>query len=312
MQVQQQQQNTGAKLLNVVDQSIVGVGGTTTPNTNKIENLTHSLNNPAVTVASIPIQQQNMLPHVMDNTKKMNQEQFVDKQKHTGHQQHQQQQQQQQNYQMQQQMNHLNIQKPQQKPYEPNMLMQRDHQQNMNNHQQQQHYQQPQHQHQLSVNSNLSVMKDSNSSQNISGTSSGNNSQLLNISPQNIAAAKNNQPIISNSNNNNNETSSPKKVQSVSAQPIFNIGNSLSFTDIEQQYPNGDPSEWNVDQVYQFIKCVSGVQVAELFKAQEVDGSALSLIRDDHLVNTMQIKLGPALKIMSRVNDLKSKINTVK
>jgi len=105
---------------------------------------------------------------------------------------------------------------------------------------------------------------------------------------------------------------SPKKVQSVSTQPLFNISNNLSFTNIEQQYPSGDPTEWSCDDVFQFVKCVSGIHVAELFKAQEVDGSALSLIRDDHLVNTMQIKLGPALKIMSRFNDLKSKYNTVK
>jgi hypothetical protein len=105
---------------------------------------------------------------------------------------------------------------------------------------------------------------------------------------------------------------SPKKVQSVSTQPLFNISNNLSFTNIEQQYPSGDPTEWSCDDVFQFVKCVSGIHVAELFKAQEVDGSALSLIRDDHLVNTMQIKLGPALKIMSRFNDLRSKYNTVK
>ena len=68
------QVNTGAKML--VDQSIVGVGSTTatnTPNptlittTNKIENLTHSLNNPG---PAVPMQQQqqqqNLLPHVMD------------------------------------------------------------------------------------------------------------------------------------------------------------------------------------------------------------------------------------------------------
>ena len=62
----------------------------------------------------------------------------------------------------------------------------------------------------------------------------------------------------------------------------------------------------NCDEVFQFIKCVAGLQVAQLFRSQEVDGSALSLIRDDHLVNTMQIKLGPALKIMSKFNELNS------
>ena len=74
-------------------------------------------------------------------------------------------------------------------------------------------------------------------------------------------------------------------------------------------YPLGDPTEWNCEQVYQFVNCVAGVNVAALFRAQEVDGSALALIRDDHLVNTMQIKLGPALKIMSKFNELTAKYN---
>ena len=80
----------------------------------------------------------------------------------------------------------------------------------------------------------------------------------------------------------------------------------------DQQLPTGDPAEWNCDEVYQFVKCVAGIQIAQLFKSQEVDGSALTLIRDDHLVNTMQIKLGPALKIMSKFNELKEKFNKLK
>ena len=78
---------------------------------------------------------------------------------------------------------------------------------------------------------------------------------------------------------------------------------------MDSNYPIGDPADWNCDEVYQFVKCVAGIQIAQLFKSQEVDGSALTLIRDDHLVNTMQIKLGPALKIMSKFNELKSKFN---
>jgi polyhomeotic-like protein 1 len=81
----------------------------------------------------------------------------------------------------------------------------------------------------------------------------------------------------------------------------------VSKATFEAELPQGDPSEWNCDQVYQFVKLVAGVAVAELFLAQEVDGSALSLIRDDHLVNTMGIKLGPALKIMNKFNEVKNR-----
>lgn len=86
------------------------------------------------------------------------------------------------------------------------------------------------------------------------------------------------------------------------------LNHSYSSHSADQQLlPQGDPVEWNCDEVFDFVKIVAGVNVAQVFQAQEVDGSALSLIRDDHLVNTMQIKLGPALKIMSKFNELKTK-----
>lgn len=85
-----------------------------------------------------------------------------------------------------------------------------------------------------------------------------------------------------------------------------NMLNQSYTTSADQQLPQGDPVEWDCDEVFEFVKCVAGVNVAQIFKSQEVDGSALSLIRDDHLVNTMQIKLGPALKIMSKFNELKT------
>lgn len=87
---------------------------------------------------------------------------------------------------------------------------------------------------------------------------------------------------------------------------------SQSYTSsADTQLPQGDPTEWNCEQVFEFVRCVAGVSVAQVFQTQEVDGSALALIRDDHLVNTMQIKLGPALKIMSKFNELKTKSQRV-
>ena len=102
--------------------------------------------------------------------------------------------------------------------------------------------------------------------------------------------------------NNLTNSSSPTRTPMIGAVPPF-LSNSGDVI------PQGDPAEWNCDQVFLFVKTVAGVHVAELFRSQEVDGSALSLIRDDHLVNTMQIKLGPALKIMNKFNELKNKFN---
>uniref|UniRef100_A0A3B5MWS3 SAM domain-containing protein n=1 Tax=Xiphophorus couchianus TaxID=32473 RepID=A0A3B5MWS3_9TELE len=38
-------------------------------------------------------------------------------------------------------------------------------------------------------------------------------------------------------------------------------------------------------------------ELATQFLSQEIDGQALLLLREDHLISTMNIKLGPALKI---------------
>ncbi len=74
--------------------------------------------------------------------------------------------------------------------------------------------------------------------------------------------------------------------------------------------PVGNPEEWDCNQVYSFVKQIAGSPVATTFKVQEVDGSALALIKDDHLVNTMQLKLGPALKILHKFNEIRAKFTT--
>ena len=45
---------------------------------------------------------------------------------------------------------------------------------------------------------------------------------------------------------------------------------------------------------------------ASAFAAEEIDGSALLLLKVEHMVQTMNLKLGPALKIASWLRDLKS------
>lgn len=50
----------------------------------------------------------------------------------------------------------------------------------------------------------------------------------------------------------------------------------------------------------------SGCQeIADEFRAQEIDGQAMLLLKEDHLMSAMNIKLGPALKIFARINMLK-------
>jgi len=66
------------------------------------------------------------------------------------------------------------------------------------------------------------------------------------------------------------------------------------------------PAKWTVNDVFQFIKSLPGCQMySDEFNRQEIDGQALMLLKEDHLMQAMSIKLGPALKICARINQLK-------
>ncbi|XP_051809299.1 polyhomeotic-like protein 3 isoform X11 [Acanthochromis polyacanthus] len=66
------------------------------------------------------------------------------------------------------------------------------------------------------------------------------------------------------------------------------------------------PSQWNMEQVFSYVSTLpGGLDVAEEFRSQEIDGQALMLLTEDHLVSTMNLKLGPALKLCAHINSLK-------
>ncbi|KAM4606050.1 polyhomeotic-like protein 3 isoform 1-T2 [Polymixia lowei] len=66
------------------------------------------------------------------------------------------------------------------------------------------------------------------------------------------------------------------------------------------------PAQWSVEEVTAFIHTLPGCsEVAEAFRIQEIDGQALLLLTEDHLMTSMNIKLGPALKICAHINALK-------
>ncbi|XP_026122047.1 polyhomeotic-like protein 2 isoform X1 [Carassius auratus] len=75
---------------------------------------------------------------------------------------------------------------------------------------------------------------------------------------------------------------------------------------ISQHFLPIDPTKWNVQEVFEFIHSLPGCQeIADEFRAQEIDGQAMLLLKEDHLMSAMNIKLGPALKIFARINMLK-------
>uniref|UniRef100_A0A8C3RQC1 Sterile alpha motif domain containing 7 n=1 Tax=Chelydra serpentina TaxID=8475 RepID=A0A8C3RQC1_CHESE len=63
-----------------------------------------------------------------------------------------------------------------------------------------------------------------------------------------------------------------------------------------------DIRKWTVDDVYNFIISLPGCpDYAQIFKDHAIDGETLPLLTEEHLLDTMGLKLGPALKIRSQV-----------
>lgn len=73
-----------------------------------------------------------------------------------------------------------------------------------------------------------------------------------------------------------------------------------------------DIVKWTVTEVCDFIRNLPGcTDYVEDFETQEIDGQALLLLKENHLVNAMGMKLGPALKIVARVEALRAGSATI-
>lgn len=57
----------------------------------------------------------------------------------------------------------------------------------------------------------------------------------------------------------------------------------------------------------EFIRALPGcTDYAEDFAIQEIDGQALMLLKEDHLMSAMAMKLGPALKICAKIDTMRA------
>lgn len=66
-----------------------------------------------------------------------------------------------------------------------------------------------------------------------------------------------------------------------------------------------------VNEVCDFIRGLPGcADYAEDFAIQEIDGQALMLLKEDHLMSAMSIKLGPALKIVAKIDSMRVDSNS--
>ncbi|KAL3223347.1 hypothetical protein MRX96_027599 [Rhipicephalus microplus] len=78
----------------------------------------------------------------------------------------------------------------------------------------------------------------------------------------------------------------------------------------EPTYPlhnrSNSPEKWTVDDVAQYVSGIPDCEgIAEKFRYHEIDGGALFLIKEHHLMTTMDMKLGPALKMCATLASLR-------
>ncbi|XP_059233011.1 sterile alpha motif domain-containing protein 11 isoform X1 [Mustela nigripes] len=85
--------------------------------------------------------------------------------------------------------------------------------------------------------------------------------------------------------------------------PYFHTGTMGGlFMDGEEATAPEDLSKWTVDDVCSFVGGLAGCgEYAPVFREQGIDGETLPLLTEEHLLTTMGLKLGPALKIRAQV-----------
>ncbi|XP_006871813.1 PREDICTED: sterile alpha motif domain-containing protein 11 [Chrysochloris asiatica] len=85
--------------------------------------------------------------------------------------------------------------------------------------------------------------------------------------------------------------------------PYFHTGTAGGlFSEREEATAPEDVSKWTVDDVCSFVGGLAGCgEYATVFREQGIDGETLPLLTEEHLLTTMGLKLGPALKIRAQV-----------
>lgn len=64
---------------------------------------------------------------------------------------------------------------------------------------------------------------------------------------------------------------------------------------------------FQVKDVRKFIgQLTDSEEIAADFESHEIDGQALMLLKEDHLIRDMSMKLGPALKIFAKLDALRT------
>lgn len=139
---------------------------------------------------------------------------------------------------------------------------------------------------------------------NENGTKNGSVSPKSLPSPTSSSASTNGTTSDSSSSNGSSDASSIDTKKPSAPLPM-EVSND---SEMDQEEPMSFLIKWSVEEVCDYIRSLAGYSdYAEDFANHEIDGQALVLLNETHLVNTMNIKLGPALKIMSQIEAIKKK-----
>ncbi|KAM3173321.1 hypothetical protein ACTXT7_012725 [Hymenolepis weldensis] len=117
-------------------------------------------------------------------------------------------------------------------------------------------------------------------------------------------------PGNGNPNNNSNQNCDSQSIFPTSEQPRGQMASHSTVSPASMDLgpcPLPNVQEWSTDDVYNYLvsKDSSLVDVANLFRQQEIDGPALLLVDMDTMRNLLNMKIGPALKVDDILSRLK-------
>lgn len=63
--------------------------------------------------------------------------------------------------------------------------------------------------------------------------------------------------------------------------------------------------------VFQFVTKLASREYAEEFERQEMDGHALTLLSQEHILKDMNMPFGPGLNILSKIREMKERADAL-
>jgi len=111
------------------------------------------------------------------------------------------------------------------------------------------------------------------------------------------------------------QRSAAKKCRIIENPLDLSYSTSEDDVDVLSIDPPPSPSnveQWSVDQVVDFVSSVESCRdYAQVFFEHSIDGSALLVLNESHLTRIMGLKLGPAIRLRSAIQELKNITNYV-